>query len=456
MPVIRSISGLRATLNDGLDEELIYKYTYAFSKILHPGAIVIGRDGRPSGLWIENIVRKTLQEAGREVHLLGVVPTPTVQLMVEHSDATGGIIITASHNPSEWNGLKFIDDSGVFLNSEWNRILWDEVDSIKTINSIKVEDKSDIIYGNAIENHIDRILTLPFLAEPVIFEKLEQRNLKVVVDAVNSSGSKAIPMLLEKLGCNVIKLYCDESGIFPHTPEPLPENLTGLAEAVKVNNADIGIAVDPDADRLVLIDETGNPIGEENTIVLSVESALEMRHSFHGYSDFNVVVNHSTTRRVEDIADKYGTKVFRSPVGEINVVNKMKEVKALIGGEGSGGVILPACHYGRDSLVGTALILSLIASKNTTLSGLVKQLPYYEMKKSKKQFSGSIDTIINKLIMEFHDGVPLREDGIKINFKDKWVHLRASNTEPIVRVIAEAKSNTEVNELIERSMKYIL
>ena len=455
MPVVRSISGLRATLLDGLSEELIYKYTASFSKILPLGPIVVGRDGRQSGLWIEDLIWNTLIQSDRDIRLLGIVPTPTVQLMVEHSDAVGGIVITASHNPSEWNGLKFIDNKGIFLNEEWNRKLWNEVDSFSSIDSFPKSNENKSLIGNAIEQHIEKILSLPFFTKSDVLNTLKKKRLKIVVDAVNASGSRAIPLLLEKLGCEVIKLYCDESGVFPHTPEPLPENLTELAIAVVIHNADLGIAVDPDADRLVLIDETGSPICEENTIVLCTQSVLEMKHLFTNFSDYNVVVNHSTTQRVEDIAKKYGSKVFRSPVGEINVVNKMKEVNAIIGGEGSGGVILSSCHYGRDSLVGIALILTLLANRNVSLSELVSELPHYEMLKTKMQFRGSIKSIIENLIKEFPDGKPLREDGIKISFQDKWVQLRASNTEPFVRVIAEAKSKEEAQNLIDRALNYI-
>ena len=455
MPIVHSISGLRATQNDGLSPELINKYISAFSKILPNGPVVVGRDGRQSGKWIEDIVLNTFTNSGREVRLLNVVPTPTVQLMVEHSDAIGGIVITASHNPSEWNGLKFIGGNGVFLDEQWNRKLWNEVDLISSYDALSKTNENKIYIDKAIEQHIDKILSLQIFTKTDILNTLRKKRFKIVVDAVNASGSRSIPMLLEKFGCEVIKLYCDESGIFPHTPEPLPENLKDLADAVKVYNADLGIAVDPDADRLVLIDDTGSSIGEENTIVLCTESVLEMKNLLTDFIDYNVVVNHSTTRRVEEIAEKYDAKVFRSPVGEINVVKKMKEVNAIIGGEGSGGVILPECHYGRDSLVGSALILTLIARRNISLSELVKELPHYDMLKTKKQFSGNIDSIIGNLIKEFPDGIPLKEDGIKINFPTKWVQLRASNTEPIVRLIAEAKSYLEAKELLNRAMKYL-
>lgn len=439
MPVIRSISGLRATLGDGLTPELISNYSSSFANYLPAGKIIIGRDGRPSGKWIENIVLGTLMACGREVTSLGVVPTPTVQLFVEKSEAVGGIIITASHNPSQWNGLKFLNSDGVFLDESENKNLWKIYDS-KDFSFNKDFQFSDIEINNtAINSHINSILNLSVFRNSDVLNKLKERKLKIVVDAVNSSGSVAITSLLATLGCEVIPLYCDGTGIFPHIPEPLPENLIDLANSVIENKADLGIAVDPDADRLVLIDESGKPIGEEKTITLATQCVLENLDYFDlKYNKPKVVVNLSTTRMVDYITEKLGGSVIRSAVGEINVVKKMKEVGAIIGGEGSGGVIFPESHYGRDSLVGTALILSLLALKNQSLSNLSDQLPKYKMLKFKKEFQGSLEQIIEKIINEFPDAEIIREDGIKINLNDGWVQLRASNTEPIVRVISEA------------------
>jgi phosphomannomutase len=456
MPVIRSISGLRATLGDGLTPELISNYSTSFAKYLPAGKIIIGRDGRPSGKWIENIVLGTLMACGREVTSLGVVPTPTVQLFVEKSEAVGGIIITASHNPSQWNGLKFLNRDGVFLDESENKNLWKIYDT-KNFSFKEDFQFSEVEINNtAINSHINSILNLSVFRNSDVLNKLKERKLKIAVDAVNSSGSVAITSLLATLGCEVIPLYCDGTGIFPHIPEPLPENLTDLANSVLENKADLGIAVDPDADRLVLIDESGKPIGEEKTITLATQCVLENLDDFDlKYSKPMVVVNLSTTRMVDYITEKFGGSVIRSAVGEINVVKKMKEVGAIIGGEGSGGVILPESHYGRDSLVGTALILSLLAIKNQSLSNLSDQLPKYKMLKFKKEFQGSLEQIIEKIINEFPDAEIIREDGIKINLIDGWVQLRASNTEPIVRVISEAIDENKAKNLANQVLKLI-
>lgn len=447
MAFIRSISGLRATLGDDLTPTIVAEYVAGFSASLSEGDIVVGSDGRPSYQWIEKIVAGTLAACGRKVIMTGVVPTPTVQMITEHDPkAVGGIIITASHNPSEWNGLKFIDSDGVFLDAEANAKLWEHTDN-KDFKYIPEQKLAELIeMPEAGNRHIDAIINSPIFSKSDTIAKLKKLKLKIVVDAVNASGSIVVPALLRKLGCEVVELYCDASGIFPHTPEPLPINLTDLAAAVKEHKADLGIAVDPDADRLVLIDETGNPIGEELTITLAAEAALSSKDSLGEY-DPVVTVNYSTTRAVEDIAAKYGATVQRSAVGEINVVKKMKEVNALIGGEGSGGVILPACHYGRDSLVGCALILHLLAQRGVSLSEICAELPKYEMLKLKQPFSGKLDKLIDEVIKAFPDGKATRDDGIKIDFEKSWVQLRASNTEPIVRIIAEAPTMQEVEEL---------
>jgi phosphomannomutase len=450
MPIIRSISGLRATLSDFLTPEVISKYVLSFSYLLPEGPIVVGRDGRPSGQWIEQVIVGSLISAGREVFILGTAPTPTVQLMTELSEAVGGIAITASHNPKEWNGLKFIDSNGVFLDIDANSKLWEHYDNFKFLPP-----SSDIYYKsvsmmNAIDDHIDNILTIPVVSNGSFIQKLADKRYKVVVDAVNASGSVAIPLLLRKLGCQVIPLHCDGSGVFPHAPEPLTENLIELAQAVKNNKADLGIAVDPDADRLVLIDENGEAIGEEKTICLAIEAVLSNFSAFEIGVEPSVVVNLSTTRLAKDIADKYLAKFHRSPVGEINVIKKMIEVDAVVGGEGSGGVILPTCHYGRDSLVGTALILFLMVKRNQTLSQIVDSMPKYHMIKYKQNFSGSFAELIEKAKAEFPEAEINLEDGIRIDFAKSWVQMRTSNTEPIIRIIAEAPELSEAQNLIHK------
>lgn len=433
MPLIRSISGLRATVNDSLDGLIIQNYAKAFHSVTDDGPIVIGRDGRPSGEQIEQTLTGTLIEMGREVLSAGIVPTPTVQVLVEHFNAAGGIIITASHNPAEWNGLKFVNSNGVFFDSDENKNLWHHLD-----NQIFEPPKSTgLIHriDDAAAIHIDRIMNLSIIK--YYQNAIRDLNLKVVVDAVNASGSKIVPELLKRLGVEVVCINCDESGIFPHLPEPLPINLTQLAAAVKIHNASLGLAVDPDADRLVLIDENGNPVLEELTISLAVDSILSSIVGKHIY-DRSVVVNLSTTRLVDDIALKHSTRVYRAPVGEINVVNKMIETNSIIGGEGSGGVILPECHYGRDSLVGIALVLSLIAIRKVPLSNIISDYPNYVIIKKKLPAPKDFEIVFQKIINSSPNAMINVEDGIRIDFANSWVQLRKSNTEPILRIIAEA------------------
>ncbi len=447
MPFIRSISGVRATIDDSLPPDLIAQYVAAFTKILPVGPIVVGRDGRPSGRWIQEIVIDAIIASGRQAIGQGIVPTPTVQLAVEHSDAAGGIVITASHNPAEWNGLKFIGPDGVFLDAEQNQQLW-RLAGGGTISHDTNRDLAPLaVQSNAIDEHINKIFDISMLNESLL-NKIRRRNYKVVVDAVNASGSVAIPRLLRKFGCEVIELYCDSTGIFPHTPEPLPVNLTELAAKVKQAGADFGAAVDPDADRLVLIDENGIAIGEEKTIALAVQCVFEL--SKNTGRELIATVNYSTSRMVDDLARQYGGRVCRSPVGEINVVKEMKRAGAIIGGEGSGGVILPECHYGRDSLVGIALILALMATSGKALSEVSGELMNYSMLKFRKDFDGNIDTIIKDMASLFPKADITLDDGIKVNFPDSWVQLRASNTEPIVRVIAEAPTQPEAEGLANR------
>ncbi|MGB9701629.1 MAG: phosphoglucosamine mutase [Candidatus Kapaibacteriota bacterium] len=453
MSIIFSISGLRATLSDNsLSYELIKKYALAFHLFCSAGEIVIGRDGRSSGEWIEQVLIETFNSVGRDYHAIGIVPSPTVQLITENHKAAGGISITASHNPDDWNGLKFINSNGTFLDQNENNQL-NEIFHNVIINDFPKKDlkinNDEILKNNinAINEHINAILNLPFLTE-IIKNKIAARNYKVVVDAVNSSGSVIVPKLLEEWGIQVEKLFCEGNGKFPHTPEPITENLTELCRTVRELDADLGIAVDPDADRLVLIDENGNPIGEENTIVLAIYSILSM---IENAKSTKVVVNHSTTMGVDYIAGMYGAIVERSPVGEINVVKKMQEVQAIIGGEGSGGVILPACHYGRDSLVGITLLFSLLAIKEKKLSEIVNELPKYYMHKTKIAFNDTLSSIIDKVKQIFNVNKIILDDGIKIYFDGGWVQLRKSNTEPIVRIIGESEDEqdliTKINKI---------
>jgi phosphomannomutase len=443
--LIQSISGIRATIGEGLIPHTLSKYVSAFSNISPEGVILIGRDGRASGEWIESITAATLQACGREVVILGVVPTPTVQFMVEFLQAAGGIVITASHNPDNWNGLKFISSKGIFISADEN----------KKISKLLAED--NIVFSNskshpqiqinmqAVKEHIRSIITLPLFNINLI-RNITYLHYKVVVDAVNASGSHAIPTLLRAFGCDVSELYCYSSGVFPHDPEPLPENLQALRQSVRHNNADFGIALDPDADRVVLVDEKGEAISEEMTIALAIEAFFELQHIKENTIP-KVIVNYSTSKFADYAAKKFNSSIERAPVGEINVVNKMIETGALFGGEGSGGVILPQSHYGRDSLVATSLILSLLTIRGKRLSELVAEYPKLYMDKFKFQFNGNFDELPAKVKAKFPDVKLNFEDGIYFELPNGFIHIRRSNTEPIVRAIIETDSKTMNSKL---------
>lgn len=435
MAIIRSISGLRATLGDSLTPSLAVQYAAAFADTLNGDIVVIGRDGRPSGLWMEKLIIATLNAKGKKVLNLGLTPTPMVQLYTEHTEASGGIAITASHNPKIWNGMKFINHTGVFLNKEENEKLWDILDNEKYSFGF-LDEYPEFDEQINMNLHKDLLFQNPlFTAETV--EKIKKCKLKICVDAVNASGSYIVPELLRSLDCEVVEIACKGNGIFPHTPEPIPENLTSLKEAVIEHKADLGIAVDPDADRLVLADGNGVLIGEERTITLAVECVLANYDLLKDKFSNAITVNLSTTRAVEDVAIKYGAEIFRSPVGEINVVSEMKRTNSVIGGEGSGGVIFPAYHYGRDSIVGIALILKLIADRGLTLAELNQQLPQYEMNKQKLPIDGDINAVFAKAAKRYPNARKSTADGLRLDTEDSWIHIRASNTEPIMRIITE-------------------
>ena len=447
MACIRSISGLRATLGTDLTPALVARYASAFGTVAPPGPIVVGRDGRPSGVWIEQVVIGALQACGRTVRVAGMVPTPTVQLLTEHSDAAGGIVITASHNPEAWNGLKFLGSDGVFLNAEMNALLWDHVDQDR------YDLRSDQQHGNlvqlesAVHDHLERVLKLPAVATAPLAS-----GERVVVDAVNASGSVIIPQLLQQMGYDVIALACDGSGRFPHTPEPLPENLTELARAVIDHGASYGVAVDPDADRLVLIDGSGTPIGEECTVALAAAAV------YHAGGQGPAVVNYSTSRMIDAVAHGYDQTIYRSAVGEINVVERMRATGAVIGGEGSGGVIYPACHMGRDSVVALACISSYLRSRNITLRQAVDSLPRLTMIKHKIAVDAGLplSSILDDVQMQLPpDAIIHRTDGLYASWTDRWVHVRGSNTEPIMRIIVEADRSDTAHDLLNLVQKLL-
>jgi len=447
MSLMASISGIRGIIGESLTPEAVVRYASAFGRYVRRRSasptVVIGRDGRSTGAAVASLVRGTLAAAGVRVSDIGICPTPTVQIAVERAGADGGIAVTASHNPMQWNGLKFMAATGMFLDAGENRelfaladgppsyVAWDSLGTV-------TED------GGWIDRHIDAVLGLPLMAT----DRIRERQFRVVLDCVNAAGGVIVPRLLERLGCRVTPLNCDVSGIFAHTPEPIPENLTALAAAVAREKADIGIAVDPDVDRLVLITERGEPLGEEYTIASAVEFVLGRLGK--KAAGARVVVNLSTTRAVDDIAHAHGAEVIRTPVGEINVAKKMKEVGAAIGGEGSGGVILPDVHLGRDAIVGIGLLLQLLSESGTTLSGLKARLPSYQIAKGKMAIAGVAPEEVLERIATRHgrDGRITRDDGLKIDFPREWVHLRKSNTEPIIRIIAEAGSMDRAREVV--------
>lgn len=429
--LIESLSGVRA-YDDELTENFIHSYCLAFAEAGDKKRILLGRDTRASGNAIRKIIVDSMIQSGVEIVDLGVCPTPTVQYEVEHLKADGGIVITASHNPIPWNGLKFIGSDGLFLdagqmlNLQRRRMEIGKQSSFGNATGGKLT-----VYSTAVRDHIEMVLNLPYVNP----ETIRRRKFKIVVDAVNGAGYSAIPDLLEKLGCEVVRLNCDGSLPFPHTPEPLPENLTDLMAKVKSERADLGFAVDPDADRLAIISDLGLPLSEEYTLVLASMCALSKSQA----ADKTVVTNLSTTMALDDVARRFGATVVRTPIGEINVAKKMREIHAVVGGEGNGGVILPDAHLGRDSLVASALVLQFLSEQTASISEVMKSLPRYAMIKKKiprgdkplSDYFSDLKTLVSA------DSVNT-EDGIKFIWKDRWVHLRPSNTEPIIRIYAEA------------------
>ncbi len=446
MPTLMvSISGIRGIVGSGLDPDTIVKYTAAYADFIGEGSVVVGRDARITGEMVNSLVTGTLLAKGLDVIDIGICPTPTVQFTVKALKAGGGIAISASHNPNEWNALKFLNSSGQFMTPEEHETLKKLLNEQTAYRSWDGVGKRTV-FAEGIKNHIDAILKLPVID----IDLIKSKKFKVVADCVNGAGAFVIPDLLKNFGCEVIEMNCEKSGIFPRMPEPLPENLTETLKRVKVENADLGIVVDPDVDRLVLITDTGEPFIEENTITLIVKFLLSKQKG-------DVVVNLSTTRAVDDVASEASCKVYRSPVGEANVVKKMKEVNAVIGGEGSGGVIYPALHYGRDALVGIALTLQYLAESGEKLSLVKNSLPSYFISKSKIDIKDtSPDQVLDKLKHKYNSEKLNSEDGIRIDFDDHWVHFRKSNTEPIVRVIVEADTEEKSKRLIEKYLNEII
>jgi len=440
--LIFSISGLRGIVGDGLTPELVVKHATAFGHSFK-GKIVVGRDTRPTGEMIRNLVTSSLVSVGCEVIDLGICPTPTVELAVLDLKARGGIAITASHNPIEWNALKFINSEGMFITetekSKIERVAQNESIKYSTwdrIGNISVDTVQ-------IEKHINKTLSLNL----VNLDKIKERRFRVVIDCVNGAGSFASPILLEKLGCEVIKINCQNTGTFPHPPEPVPANLTQLCEAVRQGQADIGFANDPDADRLAIVSEKGEAIGEEYTLALATKYVLSKKRG-------TVVVNLSTTKMIDDVAKMYNSPVQRTKVGEANVGMKLKGVNGVIGGEGNGGVILPELHFGRDALVGKALILSYLAESGLTVSQAVQQIPKYHMLKKTIPVNQNFEKLLQKFKANNRRNSMNTLDGLRIDFPEGWLHIRKSNTEPIARVIVESKDKKQAEELVNASLKF--
>jgi len=438
MPTLMvSVSGVRGIIGDGLDPNVLVKYTSAYADFIGGGKIVVGRDARITGEMVNNIVIGTLMAKGFDVIDIGICPTPTVLYTVKTLRANGGIAISASHNPNEWNALKLLNGKGEFMTLKEN------LQMLEILKSDKTEFKNWQHVGKltqfkeGLSRHMNDVLKMKYIDRDAI----RKRKFKVLVDCVNGAGVYCIPQLLREFGCEVIEMNCEKTGIFPRLPEPLPENLTETLLAVKNNNADLGVVVDPDVDRLVLITNEGEPFGEENTITQAVRFVLSKERG-------NVAVNLSTTRAVEDVAAEAGCKVLRSPVGEANVVLKMQQSGAVIGGEGSGGVIFPALHYGRDALVGIALTLQHLLEFGGTLAEMKKVLPQYFIAKKKIELgNANPDDVINVLAERYRKVNINSEDGLRIDFSDHWVHFRKSNTEPIIRIITEAKNKNMAEEL---------
>ena len=456
MALIKSISGIRGTIGGKVDENLtpldVVKFTSAFGTWLQNNknkkdlTLVVGRDARISGSMVNSLVTATLQGLGIHVIDLGLSTTPTVEVMVPELNADGGIILTASHNPKQWNALKLLNEKGEFITGENGTEVLALAES-QDFDYAEVDDLGKYeTRDDGFDIHIQKILDLPM----VDVEAIKAKKFKVVVDAVNSTGGIAIPQLLEELGCEVVKLYCEPNGHFPHNPEPLKEHLGDICELMKTEKADVGIVVDPDVDRLALVDENGELFGEEYTLVAVADYLL--RHQKGA-----AVSNLSSSRALRDVARNLGSEYFASAVGEVNVVTLMKEKNAVIGGEGNGGIIYPELHYGRDSLVGVALFLTHLAKENKTVSELRATYPSYFMGKKKIELTPDIDvdSLLTKMEKEYQTADISTIDGVKIDFENNWVHLRKSNTEPIIRIYTEAFSQEEADRLGDEMIEKI-
>lgn len=438
------VSGIRGRVGEALTPEVIAQYAAGFGAwASRRGAskqIVVGRDSRVSGPMFHRVVLSALESVGCDVIDIGLTTTPTCQLAVEHHHAAGGLMISASHNPIEWNALKFIGPTGLFLeNSEGiemralvetgiPRATWDRLGRV-------------VLDDRAVQRHIDRVLAIPYID----VEGIRSRKFKVALDCVRGAGAVIMPQLLDRLGCRVTAINLETDGRFPRPPEPVAENLGELERLVLQSGSSIGLAVDPDVDRLALVSDAGKAIGEDFTLALAARLVLRHRRG-------PLVTNLSTSRIMEDIAGAAGVEVIRAPVGEVNVAVRMRDERSPIGGEGNGGVILGELHLGRDAPVGAALLLQLLHEENRPLSQIVSELPRYVIVKDKlDRPDASLDTVYQALRSAFPDAAADMQDGLRLSWPDRWVHVRPSGTEPIVRVIAEAPTDADARELVRRS-----
>ena len=460
MTLIKSISGIRGTIggktNDNLTPLDIVKFAAAYTTFIkHKNMkmqfvkIVVGRDARISGNMVEQLISNTLVAMSVEVIQIGLATTPTTEMAVVAEQAQGGIIITASHNPMQWNALKLLNEKGEFLSASEGKEILNIVEK-EDFKFAEVDKLGCITRKYYLKHHIKKIIEL----ELVDVDAIRNADFKIAVDGVNSVGGIAIPMLLNDLGVRTVhELYCKPTGYFPHNPEPLPEHLTEISKLVNEKKLDMGLVVDPDVDRLAIIDENGDMFGEEYTLVAIADYVLQ-------YKGGNTVSNMSSSRALRDITHSAGFEYYTSAVGEVNVVEQMKNVNAIIGGEGNGGVIYPELHYGRDALVGVALLLTYLAKRKILCSKLRKEFPEYYMSKLKVELTPQVDVdailgYIKKKYESVNGAYVTDIDGVKIDFEESWVHLRKSNTEPIIRIYTEAKTSAEAQELAEEIKKII-
>ncbi len=457
MTLIKSISGIRGTIGgfpgDNLTPIDIVKFSAAFAEFIMESQekdrikLVIGRDARVSGPMVNHLIVGTLMAKGVDVIDIGLATTPTVEVYVPEVDADGGIIITASHNPGQWNALKLLNFKGEFIDANEGARVLNLADNPEIVFSDAARLGECVSDDKALDFHIKKILELPLVDKDAI----RKAEFKVAIDCVNSVGGISLVPLLKELGVKkILELYTEPTGDFPHNPEPLPENLTEISEMIKKKNADLGFVVDPDVDRLAIVMENGEMFGEEYTLVAVSDYILQQQKG-------NTVSNLSSTRALRDITQKYGGEYAASAVGEVNVVALMKEVNAVIGGEGNGGVIYPEIHYGRDALVGIALFLTFLAKSKMKCSELRKIYPEYYISKNKISLGPGldVDNILLRIMEAYKDYNPNTIDGVKIDFENGWVHLRKSNTEPIIRIYAEGQSPDEADEYAKKLLKDI-